>query len=225
MDEGAVALVNPAAAAAFRARDGSAVQDELLFVVAGDDTLPPQNWSAFRETVVMTHGSKWMDRSQPVAVITVLNLPCGQPAGRCNVDFWMRPGTTDTAVLGQVIGAAARALSHAPCGVAWRAARGLQTALPVPARAAGWRKHSRCCSPMARGLSDAAGRPAAAPPRRRCRLRGVRWRLHATAPRHARRRVGGTASYASNACADAALAALAVSPPPLALSAFAFWGR
>jgi hypothetical protein len=104
LDEGAIALTNPATAEFFRERDGGAFQDELLFVVAGDATLPPQNWSAFRETVIMVPGSKWMDRSLPAAVISVLNLPCGQPVGRCNVDFWMRPGTTDTAVLGQVIG-------------------------------------------------------------------------------------------------------------------------
>jgi hypothetical protein len=102
MDEGAMALQNPAVAAYFQARDGVSYEDGLRFSTAA--VPQPQNWSAFRESVIMPHGSVWLDRAQPAAPITVHGLQCGQPAGRCDLSIWIRPGTTDSAVLGQVIG-------------------------------------------------------------------------------------------------------------------------
>jgi hypothetical protein len=103
LDEGAVALRSPATAAFFQQRSGVSFEDGLLFSIAADPASTPQNWSTLRESVIAASGSKWLDRAQPAAVITAHGVPCGVPVGRCDVPFWIRPGTTDSAVLGQVV--------------------------------------------------------------------------------------------------------------------------
>lgn len=103
MDEGAAALHDPALAAYFRLRDGITHTDELLFSVPGDGEQQPQNWTSLLTTTIGAAGSPWLDRSQPAAIIRAHGLPCAQASGRCDVNFWIRPGTTDAAVLGQVV--------------------------------------------------------------------------------------------------------------------------
>jgi hypothetical protein len=41
--------------------------------------------------------------NQPPVAITVHGLPCASVYGQCILDFWVRPGSTDAGVLGQVI--------------------------------------------------------------------------------------------------------------------------
>jgi len=96
LDEGAVALQQ-------RAVDVAAVpQEGTLFSVPGSGT-SPQPWDELVKDTITAAGSPWMDRAKPPAVITAHGLPCGRAGGRCTVPFMIRPGTTDSAVLGQVI--------------------------------------------------------------------------------------------------------------------------
>ena len=98
LDEGAVALQSPAAA--LQQRAGVSDEGGIKFSIAGAAPLP---WDELLKNTISAAGSPWLDRSQPAAVITAHNMPCGHRLGRCTVPFTIRPGTTDSAVLGQVI--------------------------------------------------------------------------------------------------------------------------
>ena len=95
LDEGAVALQQ-------RAIKPAAPQDGILFSVPGS-VATPQPWDELLKSTITAAGSPWIDRSKPPAIIVAHGLPCGRAGGRCDVPFTIRPGTTDSAVLGQVI--------------------------------------------------------------------------------------------------------------------------
>jgi FkbM family methyltransferase len=95
LDEGAVALQQ-------RAVVPSAPEQGIQFSVPGSG-MAPQPWDDLLKNTITAAGSPWIDRAKPPAVIVAHGMPCGRTGGRCDVPFSIRPGTTDSAVLGQVI--------------------------------------------------------------------------------------------------------------------------
>ena len=103
LDEGAVAPQSPAPPPLLQARESvPPVAEGVRFSIPGTGT-PAQTWDELLKSTISVAGSPWIDTTKPPAVIVAHGMPCGQPSGRCDVPFWIRPGTTDSAVLGQVI--------------------------------------------------------------------------------------------------------------------------
>ena len=103
LDAGAVAPQSPAPAPLLQARESvPPVAEGVRFSIPGTGT-PVQTWDELLKSTISVAGSPWIDTTKPPAVIVAHGMPCGQPSGRCDVPFWIRPGTTDSAVLGQVI--------------------------------------------------------------------------------------------------------------------------